>query len=69
MTSLVPERSSLPYSVTLEGELVPLGDADGSPAFPPLCDPMLMRRPGISVTYMVFDLLSHDVTPNRSAVL
>ena len=59
MTSLLPELSVLPIAATLDGELVAFG-ADGAPDFPLLCDRMLMRRPGISVTYMVFDLLGVD---------
>lgn len=59
MTPLVPELSALPLAATLDGELVAFG-ADGSPDFPLLCERMLARRPGIAVTYMVFDLLSLD---------
>jgi bifunctional non-homologous end joining protein LigD len=33
---------------------------DGSPDFPLICERMLMRRSGIRVTYMVFDLLRLD---------
>jgi bifunctional non-homologous end joining protein LigD len=43
----------------LDGELVAFGD-DGAPDFPTLCERMLMRRPGIPITYMVFDALSVD---------
>jgi bifunctional non-homologous end joining protein LigD len=57
MTPLVPELSALPVAATLDGELVAFGD-DGAPDFPLLCERMLMRRPGIPVTFMVFDLLS-----------
>jgi bifunctional non-homologous end joining protein LigD len=56
---LVPELSALPVSATLDGELVAFGD-DDSPDFPLLCERMLMRRSGIHVTYVVFDLLSLD---------
>jgi bifunctional non-homologous end joining protein LigD len=59
MTPLLPELSALPVAATLDGELVAFGP-DGSPDFPLLCERMLMRRPGITVTYMVFDLLSLD---------
>jgi bifunctional non-homologous end joining protein LigD len=59
MTPLVPELAALPIEVTLDGELVAFGP-DGAPDFPLLCERMLMRRPGITVTYMVFDLLSFD---------
>jgi bifunctional non-homologous end joining protein LigD len=57
MRPLLPELSALPVAATLDGELVAFGD-DGRPDFPLLCERMLMRRPGIPVTYMVFDLLS-----------
>ena len=59
MTPLLPELSALPASGTFDGELVAFGP-DGCPDFPLLCERMLMRRPGIAVTYMVFDLLSLD---------
>jgi bifunctional non-homologous end joining protein LigD len=65
MTPLVPELTAFPVTSTFDGELVAFGE-DGSPDFPPLCERMLMRRPGIAVTYMVFDLLSlpgNDLTP------
>lgn len=57
MSDLVPELSALSVAATLDGELVAFHD-DGQPDFPLLCEQMLMRRPGIPVTYMVFDLLS-----------
>ncbi|HET9641904.1 MAG TPA: hypothetical protein VFP68_00750 [Burkholderiaceae bacterium] len=57
MTPLLPELSAPPITATLDGELVAFGP-DGCPDFPLLCERMLMRRPGIAVTYMVFDLLS-----------
>src|SRR5205085_2376206 len=56
MTQLVPELAALPVAATFDGELVAFG-ADGSPDFPLLCERMLIRRPGIAVTYVVFDLL------------
>jgi bifunctional non-homologous end joining protein LigD len=59
MTDLVPELSALPVAATFDGELVAFGD-DGQPDFPPICERMLMRKRGIPVTYMVFDLLSID---------
>jgi bifunctional non-homologous end joining protein LigD len=59
MTLLVPKLSALPVSGAFEGELVALGE-DGSPDFPLLCERMLMRRSGIHVTYVVFDVLSLD---------
>jgi bifunctional non-homologous end joining protein LigD len=59
MTPLVPELSALPVAGTFDGELVAFGE-DGTPDFPLLCEKMLMRRPNIAVTYVVFDLLSLD---------
>jgi bifunctional non-homologous end joining protein LigD len=59
MTALVPELAALPVFATLDGELCAFG-ADGSPDFPLICERMLMRRAGIAVTYLVFDLLSLD---------
>jgi ATP-dependent DNA ligase len=50
---------ALPVAATFDGELVACGN-DGSPDFPLLCERMLMRRPRISVTLMLFDLLSID---------
>jgi bifunctional non-homologous end joining protein LigD len=57
MTPLLRELSALPIAGTLDGELVAFGE-DGRPDFPLLCERMLMRRPGIPVTLMIFDLLS-----------
>jgi bifunctional non-homologous end joining protein LigD len=54
MTPLVPELSALPVAGTFDGELVAFGE-DGTPDFPLLCEKMLMRRPNIAVTYVVFD--------------
>jgi bifunctional non-homologous end joining protein LigD len=59
MTAFLPELDALPVAASLDGELVAFGP-DGSPDFPLLCERMLMRRPGIAVTYMIFDLLSLD---------
>jgi bifunctional non-homologous end joining protein LigD len=56
---LVPELDALPIFATLDGELCAFGP-DGSPDFPLICERMLMRRSGIRVTYMIFDLLSLD---------
>jgi hypothetical protein len=64
MTDLVPELATLPIFATLDGELCAFGPGR-SPDFPLICERMLMRRSGIRVTYMVFDLLSlngHDLT-------
>jgi bifunctional non-homologous end joining protein LigD len=59
MSDLVPELAALPVSGTFDGELVAFAE-DGSPDFPLLCERMLMRHPGIRVTYIVFDLFSVD---------
>jgi bifunctional non-homologous end joining protein LigD len=59
MTEFLPDLSALPVAGTFDGELVAFGP-DGSPDFPLLCERMLIRRSGIAVTYMVFDLLSVD---------
>ena len=59
MTPLVPELASMPLFATLDGELCAFGP-DGSPDFPLVCERMLMRRPGITLTYLVFELLSLD---------
>src|SRR5215210_5360300 len=58
MTELVPGLADLPPRLVLDGELVAWGE-DGLPSFPLLCDRMLHRRPGIAITYMVFDVLEH----------
>jgi bifunctional non-homologous end joining protein LigD len=55
MTPLVPELAALPVFATLDGELCAFGP-DGAPDFPLLCERMLMGRPGIPVTFMIFDL-------------
>jgi bifunctional non-homologous end joining protein LigD len=57
MTELVPELAALPVPAALDGELVAFAH-DGTPDFPLVCERMLMRRPGIMVTLVVFDLLS-----------
>jgi len=59
MTEHVTFLSGLDVNAVLDGELVAFGP-DGSPDFPLLCERMLMRRPGIAVTLMLFDLLSLD---------
>src|SRR5262249_4327127 len=57
MTPLVPELAALPVFATFDGELCVFG-SDGAPDFPLLCERMLMRRAGIFVTYVLFDVLS-----------
>jgi bifunctional non-homologous end joining protein LigD len=57
MTELVPELAAIPMPVTLDGELVAFDDS-GSPDFPLVCERMLMRRRGIGVTLVIFDVLS-----------
>jgi bifunctional non-homologous end joining protein LigD len=45
MTLLLPELAALPVY---------------APDFPLICERMLMRQPGIAITYVIFDLLSLD---------
>src|SRR5262249_23226976 len=47
----------LPVRALLDGELVAL-DADGKPDFPTLSESVLLRRPIVALTYIVFDVLS-----------
>ena len=57
MTPLLPEvAAALPADVQLDGELVAL-DETGCPDFHRLSWRMLHGRPGIPVTYFVFDVL------------
>ncbi len=57
--NLVPELATFPLFGTFDGELVAF-DAAGAPDFPLVCERMLMKRRGIAVTYVVFDVLSLD---------
>jgi bifunctional non-homologous end joining protein LigD len=57
MTDLVPELAALPVFATLDGELVAFGP-DGTPDFPTICERMLARRPGIAITYVIFDVVT-----------
>jgi bifunctional non-homologous end joining protein LigD len=66
MTPLLPELSALPVNGTFDGELVAFG-GDGAPDFPLLCERMLMRRSGIHVSYVIFDLLRLDGEDLRRA--
>jgi len=59
MTDLLPELASFPVFGIFDGELVAF-DSEGAPDFPLVCERMLMRKPGIAITLMVFDLLSLD---------
>jgi ATP-dependent DNA ligase len=59
MTELVPEFAAIPVPVTVDAELVAFDDS-GSPYFPLVCEPMLMRRRHVAVRLMIFDLLSID---------
>lgn len=68
MTDLVPELAGLPVRATLDGELVAF-DSDGAPDFPLVCERMLMRRQGIAVTYVIFDLLRLDGGQSARAAL
>jgi bifunctional non-homologous end joining protein LigD len=59
MTSLVPELADLPPRLTLDGELVAWGD-DKLPSFPRLCERMLQGKRGVSIAYMIFDVLEWE---------
>src|SRR5438067_6161226 len=60
MTPLLREfEEVLPTNVQLDGEIVAYNDG-GHPDFHRLSQRMLHRRPGIAVTYMVFDVLGFD---------
>jgi bifunctional non-homologous end joining protein LigD len=58
MTKLVPELAA-PFAATFDGELVAF-DLDGAPAFPLVCERMLMRRRHIPVVFVIFDVLCLD---------
>jgi ATP-dependent DNA ligase len=67
MAALLPElEQALPSNVQLDGQLDAL-DEFGYLDFRLLGQRMLQRRGGISVTYMVFDLLARDGDPRRAA--
>jgi bifunctional non-homologous end joining protein LigD len=55
----LPQPAALPISATLDSEPCAFGP-DGAPDFPLICERMLMRRTGIRVTFMAFDLLTLD---------
>jgi len=63
-----PRTYGTPGAATLDGDLVAFGH-NGSPDFPLLCERMLMRRPGIAVTYKIFDLVHRPPRLAPSAVL
>jgi Adenylate and Guanylate cyclase catalytic domain/ATP dependent DNA ligase domain len=54
------ERLATGHAVNVAARLQQAAHPGGAPDFPLLCERMLMRRPGIPITYMVFDLLSLD---------
>jgi bifunctional non-homologous end joining protein LigD len=58
MSELVPELAGLPDGLMLDGELVAW--EDGLPSFPRLCQRMLHGDGGVSITYLVFDVLYVD---------
>ena len=62
MESLLPELADLPPRLTLDGELVAWGD-DKLPSFPRLCERMLHGRVGISIAFMIFDVLEWRGAP------
>jgi bifunctional non-homologous end joining protein LigD len=58
MTALLPELlRTLPPNIQLDGEPVALNE-DGVPDFHRLSAPLLHGRPGIRVTYFVYDVLA-----------
>jgi bifunctional non-homologous end joining protein LigD len=59
MTERLPELTSLPEGLVLDGELVALGD-DGRPSFPLLSNRILHGHDGITVTYVIFDVLARE---------
>jgi ATP dependent DNA ligase domain len=59
MTEHVGFLAGLPVRAVLDGELVAL-DEEGKPDFPLVCERILMRRHGIPLTFMAFDVLSLD---------
>ena len=60
MSPLLPELAyALPANVQLDGEIVAYDDT-GRPDFHRLSERMLHRRKGISVTYLVFDVLAFE---------
>jgi bifunctional non-homologous end joining protein LigD len=56
MTALLPELAELPSGLVLDGELV-APDEENRPSFPRLSPRILHGRPGIHVTFIVFDVL------------
>jgi bifunctional non-homologous end joining protein LigD len=56
MMPLLPELAKLPSGLVLDGELV-APDEEGRPSFPRLSPRILHGRPGIHVTFIVFDIL------------
>jgi bifunctional non-homologous end joining protein LigD len=56
MTSLLPELAGLPGGLMLDGELIAV--ECGRPSFPLLCRRMLHNDGTVSVTFVVFDVLS-----------
>jgi bifunctional non-homologous end joining protein LigD len=57
MTPYVGFVAEVPVRAVRDGELVAL-DADGKPDFPRICECLLQHRYVISLTYIVFDVLS-----------
>jgi bifunctional non-homologous end joining protein LigD len=59
MTECLPQLAGLPEGLVLDGELVAHGD-DGRPSFPRLSNHILHGHDGITVTYVIFDILASD---------
>jgi bifunctional non-homologous end joining protein LigD len=58
MSDRLPELKELPEGVALDGELVALGD-DGRPSFPLLSNRVLHGHDGITISYVIFDVIVH----------
>jgi bifunctional non-homologous end joining protein LigD len=61
MTALLPELADLPVEGVFDGELVAV--ADGKPHFPLVCERLLYRTRGVSLTFVVFDVLGVEHEP------
>jgi bifunctional non-homologous end joining protein LigD len=59
MSERVPELSSLPPGLMLDGELVAFNE-QGAPHWPLLCERVLHDNRSIPITFVAFDLLAVD---------
>ena len=63
MTTAVPELSTLPKGLVLDGELVAF-NSEGAPDWPMLCERVLHGNRSIAAVFVAFDVLrvdGHDV--------